>query len=417
MESIIKYGIALGGGGAKGAYEIGTWKALREMKIPLDVVVGASVGALNGAMIVQDDFDLACKLWENLKMENIINIWQEAKDREYQKISLGAMINIIRNSILSGGMDVTPLKKLIYDVIDEEKIRSSKIDFGIVTFSLTDFKAVKLFKEDIPKGKLADYLLASSCFPTFQPQIIDKKRFIDGGVYDNIPISLLLEKCDHIITVDVSGPGRIKKVDISKHDVITIKNSQYLGGTLQFEKENSKVNMEYGYYDTLKAFNKISGKKYFLIKTNIERDYKIEKREIEAIYNYFNFHSSDIKSKNIEVIKYKLLKTIRSYTVGEFNSHSTFIAMAEICAETLGINKLKLYTLEQLIKQIMDEYANFEKGFINAITNINKYLVFFNPSITTFEMDTINKRKLMALGQTKVCIGNIFISLIVNLKF
>lgn len=56
------YGLVLGGGGAKGSYEIGVWKALKELEIPLIAVTGTSVGALNGAMIVQDDYDKAFEL-------------------------------------------------------------------------------------------------------------------------------------------------------------------------------------------------------------------------------------------------------------------------------------------------------------------------------------------------------------------
>ncbi|WDU82363.1 patatin-like phospholipase family protein [Caloramator sp. Dgby_cultured_2] len=83
---------------------------------------------------------------------------------------------------------------MLNKVIDEEKIRKSPIDLGIVTFSLTDFKPVEVFKDEIPEGKLVDYLLASACFPAFKPHEIDNKKFIDGGIYDNIPLSLMLKR-------------------------------------------------------------------------------------------------------------------------------------------------------------------------------------------------------------------------------
>lgn len=66
------YGLVLAGGGAKGSYEIGVWKALKELNVPISMVAGASVGALNGAIIVQDDYDTACKLWTNLSMDTVI---------------------------------------------------------------------------------------------------------------------------------------------------------------------------------------------------------------------------------------------------------------------------------------------------------------------------------------------------------
>ena len=52
-----EYGIVLEGGGARGSYQIGAWKALREAGIKIRGIAGASVGALNGALICMDDLE------------------------------------------------------------------------------------------------------------------------------------------------------------------------------------------------------------------------------------------------------------------------------------------------------------------------------------------------------------------------
>ena len=54
-----EYGVVLEGGGAKGSYQIGAWKALREAGIRIKGIAGASVGALNGAMMCMDDLEKA----------------------------------------------------------------------------------------------------------------------------------------------------------------------------------------------------------------------------------------------------------------------------------------------------------------------------------------------------------------------
>ena len=59
----MKRAIVLSGGGAKGGYEIGAWKAFRRLGIDFDIVTGTSVGALNGVLMVQNDFFKAYKLW------------------------------------------------------------------------------------------------------------------------------------------------------------------------------------------------------------------------------------------------------------------------------------------------------------------------------------------------------------------
>ena len=55
----MKTALVLAGGGSRGAYQIGVWQALREMDIPIHIVTGTSVGALNGALIAQNSFDTA----------------------------------------------------------------------------------------------------------------------------------------------------------------------------------------------------------------------------------------------------------------------------------------------------------------------------------------------------------------------
>ena len=60
-----EYGLVLEGGGAKGSFQIGAWRALREAGIKIKGVSGVSVGALNGALICMDDPEKAEDIWHN----------------------------------------------------------------------------------------------------------------------------------------------------------------------------------------------------------------------------------------------------------------------------------------------------------------------------------------------------------------
>lgn len=426
MISDDRYGLVFGGGGAKGAYEIGVWKALNELAIDVEVVVGTSVGALNGAIMVQGDFDVALSMWTDMTMRKVIDMGQEKNFFEEKNLSVASIINIIKTSLLLGGMDVTPLKKLLYKVIDEKKIRKSKIDFGIVTFSLTDFSPVNIFIKDIPEGKLVDYLLASSCFPTFKPQMIDNKRYIDGGIYNNIPVSLISEKIKNIIVVDVSGLGRIKKVDTSNNKIIYIKNSQYLGRTLQFEPETAKSSIDFGYFDTLRAFSKTRGKRYYIQNSeicneseNIYIDY-ITEVEIEKIYEFYGANSKSVNLTIIKAIKFRLLRNVRKYADSQLNKHNVFMAMMEICSECLGIERGKLYSIEELIDEIMKEYEDYNKMLLktnviisaNKLVNINKTLVFYKADLNDISIPTINKRNIIAISEPRYSIANLFMALL-----
>ena len=69
-----KYAIALAGGGSKGIYQIGAWKALKELGIEFVAITGTSIGAINGAFMVQGDLQKACDMWMNLRMDQCIRL-------------------------------------------------------------------------------------------------------------------------------------------------------------------------------------------------------------------------------------------------------------------------------------------------------------------------------------------------------
>ena len=63
--------IVLSGGGAKGAYEMGVWKALKKLKIRYQIITGTSIGPLNGMMILQNHFYKCLRMWKNISYDII----------------------------------------------------------------------------------------------------------------------------------------------------------------------------------------------------------------------------------------------------------------------------------------------------------------------------------------------------------
>ena len=112
-----QYGIVLGGGGAKGSYEIGVWKALLELNVQINTIVGTSVGALNGAIMVQGDFEVAHKLWTNIDMMSIINLESSTSlDYRKMKMKLKDLIAAAKGFIENKGIDVTPLREMLINI-------------------------------------------------------------------------------------------------------------------------------------------------------------------------------------------------------------------------------------------------------------------------------------------------------------
>ncbi|MBF7095525.1 patatin-like phospholipase family protein [Alkalibacter mobilis] len=253
-------GIVLEGGGAKGAYQIGAWKAIRELGIEYAGVVGTSVGSLNGAMMVQDDFDRAYDLWNNMKPEKVIAdddlLMEKLKSYEFRSEDPRGIRLELEEQFGSGGFDITPFKRLIAENIDEEKIRKSNKDFGLVTIDLETNTGLELFKEDIPKGQLGGFLLASSYLPVFKEESIFGKRYLDGGYFNNLPTRMLVSKgYKDILIIKLNGREDQFPVDEKSLNVTRILPSSDLGDTLDFSNEGIKRNLKLGYMDTMTSLS------------------------------------------------------------------------------------------------------------------------------------------------------------------
>jgi len=68
-------------------------------------------------------------------------------------------VEYIESILKNKGLDTSTLKSYLEQVIDEEVLRNSPVDYALVTFSLTKMKPVILFKKDIPEGKVIDFIL------------------------------------------------------------------------------------------------------------------------------------------------------------------------------------------------------------------------------------------------------------------
>jgi len=266
---MMKTGLVLGGGGSRGAYEVGVWQALREMGINIDVVTGTSVGAINGALVIQGAFDLAVSTWKELETHMVFDLKEghRISDKFDFNIDIGGMPLGQLNSyaleiVKKGGADVSGLKALLKTHLDESAIRNSPIDFGLVAVEYPGLKPYYLQKNDIPEGQLVDYILASAaCFPALKIYDIGDKKFIDGAYSDNLPINLALDMgAETIIAVDLETLGVLQKTRSKDTDnLITISSPWDLGNFLVFDKINSARIMRLGYLDALKRFDFYEG--------------------------------------------------------------------------------------------------------------------------------------------------------------
>ncbi|MCI8347442.1 MAG: patatin-like phospholipase family protein [Bacilli bacterium] len=346
--------VVLSGGGSKGAYQVGVWKALRKLKIDYDIVTGTSVGALNGAFMVQNEYRKAFHLWKKISMKVLfgdhINIPKSAKET----------LKIYGNNFLKNrGMDVSKLQDLIMQYINYDKFYQSGINFGLVTINISSKKVIQLKKNKIPKDKLGDYLMASSsCYPAFQLKEIDGSKFIDGGMFDNLPINLAIELgADEIIAVDLSAPG-IKQRPKKKVKITKIKPNNKLTNFLNFNEQGSRRNIKFGYNDTLKVYHKLFGKKF----TFKNRGFQKTSEEYKDIF----FHNLNIILKHKEISK--ILK------IEKLNFHNLLLKTCEQIGQDFGFDETKIYSFRKFNKKILKRANQLRKENLK----INKTILLYD---------------------------------------
>lgn len=262
-------GLALEGGGSRGAYHIGVYKACRRQGMEFNAVCGSSIGAVNGALLCQGDAALAEQLWLTLSNKDFFDVDEE----KYRKLFTGQAglsdlayyRRALRQVREEGGVDTRKMRALIEKLVDPDRLMASPVDFGLVTVSVSDLKPAELFKDQLPPALLRDYIMASATFPGFQPTVIEGKQYVDGGLYDNCPMNMLAERgCRRILAARTFGPGLFRTPRKKDIEVTIISPSEPLGPLMDFDPERAARNIQMGYYDALRQLQGLAGKLYCL---------------------------------------------------------------------------------------------------------------------------------------------------------
>lgn len=367
-----EYGLVLAGGGTKGAFQVGVWKALRELEINVKAIVGTSIGALNGALFLQDDFNSIVKMYENIKIDNVMKV--QGVNSNKNIFELSNIFYLAADFTKQRGIDNTPLREMIRQYIDMDKLYNSDIDFGLVTYSVKNKTPLQKFKTEIPKEHMEDYLLASSCFPIFKPQNINGEAYFDGGLYDNAPSNMLIEKgYKNIIIADIAGIGFSQKSVNKDIYVKVISPSEDLGGTFEFNHERIINNIKLGYLDTMKSFNRLQGHIYYfrpkefakmLENFNLQTIYGLEyAAEMYKIYKYreytFEEFITELNNKHVEAEKvYQKLKKENLIQIGK--------RLNKLFDKGLGICIAKDLYMDRPASKVSNYLFNFVKDYIVA---------------------------------------------------
>lgn len=377
-----EYGIVLEGGGAKGAYQVGAWRALVEAGIKISAVAGTSVGALNAAMICMGDLEKTEKLWETISYSKVMKVDDQIMSQVFQgRLELTEALKRSMKLFVDGGADISPLKQLISDNIDETKIRNGNIDFYLLTFSISDLKELDLDMKEVEDGLMPDLLLASAYLPVFKNEKLHGKTYMDGGMFNNVPLESLVKRgYNDIIMIRIFGIGREKKVKLPEGvTVLSVEPRVDLGNILDFDCKKSKRNMKIGYYDTMRLIYGLKGKIYY-IEENLEECYYLN----QLIYISEDNKTTLCGQFKIDVKKETLTRNYMELALSavaselklgkDWSYRELYISILEAAAKLLRVQKYKIYTIEEFKEEVQNK-AKIKRDlllpvFINAILGI-----------------------------------------------
>ena len=216
-------GVALGGGGARGAAHIGVLQKLKEAGIKIDIISGVSAGSVVAAMYAfsEDPLWIESK-FRNLLSKNQFSTRKVSSDVRLlsfkkffkKKVSyyLKAINNINKNFLFS----TDQLEEAIRFLLPVNNFSELKIPLKVVATNLRN-------GEDIVygEGDLIKPLIQSCSIPGIFPPYIENKKIIsDGGVSMPIPISVIKDLCNFSVVIDI-GQYKLNSLDFSSAQSIT----------------------------------------------------------------------------------------------------------------------------------------------------------------------------------------------------
>ena len=357
------YAIALEGGGAKGAYEAGVWKALDEAGVKYNAVAGTSVGALNGAMMAAKELDKAIHLWENVKFSQVFDADDDQMKKLYDKklsgLDIKALLKDFVEIVREGGLDIEPLRLMVKEHVDEEKIRKSDVEFFFVTYSLTDKQEIEIDAHDLEEGKLHDMLLTSAYVPVFQRKKLDGKDYVDGSVQNILPIDTLLKRgYRDIIMIRIYGMGFEKKVRIPEDaNIIMVAPKEKLGGILQFDAESTKRDMTLGYFDGLRMLYGLAGERYYIDRQWSETQAYLT---LKDLFEKFSEEAFSLRELNEKILP----RLARRLKVKDGSYHDLLMLLLENAAEKMELHPFQIRTEEEFLHEIFSVIERSEEKII-----------------------------------------------------
>lgn len=238
----------LGGGGGKGSYQVGVYRALADYGLwdSVRAIAGSSIGAINAVLFASDPPAVCEEAWKEIKLETIFEVDESLMFNKKP-----------------GFMSRRDMLRLMDKYVDYEKITRGMPDIWAAISSCDTegcFKAHYKSLKGMSDGDIKKIVSASSALPVLYESVTyEGREYLDGGLADNIPLKPLYDAgYRNIIVCGLSHDARKKLTGYPGINAIEIYPSVNLGelvdGTLDFSGASFEFRSMLGYRDAMRAF-------------------------------------------------------------------------------------------------------------------------------------------------------------------
>ncbi|MBO4281240.1 MAG: patatin-like phospholipase family protein [Lachnospiraceae bacterium] len=286
------YGLVLCGGGGKGAYQIGVFKALHALGLDSCIrgIAGASAGALNAVLFLNGSYETAEEVWTKIRPIQFLDIEPEGY------CSREGILKLMDKNIDLNRVSLSPVPAYISVTLAAPGTYENAGRLNTAMASLNQDPEDRVGDYLLVNGRkpeeIKKLLLASTAIPfIYDPVEIDGQLYRDGGLFDNVPIRPLLEiGLKDLIIVKCSANQQCNPYLLSQADsVLEIVPSADIGslltGTLDFDGRNAMYRLQVGYFDTIRSTEYFDRRALGLPPSEAEKQQRIAQDLERAVSN------------------------------------------------------------------------------------------------------------------------------------
>lgn len=349
------HGLVLGGGGARGCYEVGAWQAFQDCGISFQCVSGTSIGAIVGALYTQQTIEPLIRFVHELQPSHIVADMPAIPENFEEIVANRDQLFAFLRGYMKEGTDISPLRDSLSRMFDYDRFMASPIDFACMTFNVTTMKGEAFYKKDMTKDDAVDIILASaSCFPAFPMAKIHDDLYIDGGFENNLPIQLCQTMgADDFVVIDVHGPGRVRRIDDDSRLIKRIQPLLPIGNFLDFSQAQAVRSLRIGYLETMKYYNRFCGYLFTFDRNSWPKIYMCEKYLDLVLHGRIEVSFELTEKAYMRILGYKPAPLANRYA--EAYRYGRLI---ECLAFEVGMDPVRLYDFNHFLRDLDERLAS-----------------------------------------------------------